>query len=311
LSLLEDSVVVAYEGKKIDEDLPEYGGVDTDIGGEGIRVAEPFDSGPYLFRSYDHWGSNERSIVERNPGVAHCLPIWQVARATTAAPFYFDPIDIQNRKYGDGGFGKNNPVIELFSEVKTMHGHNADTVSMILSVGTGTGGFKIKQYRSGTVGKYMGYLKAVKQIASASEDQHQIMLQTKPSKLEYHRLNVKASSGLAKMKLDEWKGKDGIKTLDKMKRLTNEYLEDTDVKKEIEEIADVLVHARRQRAEPARNPRWELFATGVQYRCTYKECWKSQKLRTSSDNLKRHLVYAHEVGEEELKKLIEKGKCYF
>ena len=52
---------------------------------------------PYIFRSYDH--TLESSIdspfvnagLARNLGPANDIPIWQVARATTAAPMSVNP----------------------------------------------------------------------------------------------------------------------------------------------------------------------------------------------------------------------------
>ena len=42
--------------------------------------------------------------------------IWQVARATSAAPTFFVPIEIGDVLYGDGGTGWNNPTKEAISE---------------------------------------------------------------------------------------------------------------------------------------------------------------------------------------------------
>lgn len=315
-----NSVVVTYEQKKISDSL-EYGDIEGDLG--ATDVVEPLYTGPYLFRSYDHWGSPwDRNVVERNPGVAHSIPIWQVARATTAAPFYFDPIDIQNRRYGDGGFGTNNPVCELYMEVKAMHGNDPSAIAMVLSIGTGTAGAQIKRYNSGTINKWIGYLTAAKQLASSSEDEHTRMRGFKPRHLHYFRLNVPASTGLGKMKLDEWKAKGGIKrrktnkTLEKIRQLTNDYLEDPEVQDEIRQIATILVNHRRQRAgeTPGSSRRWELYATGVQYRCTYSDCWKSQKLRSCAEDLREHLKREHgfrNAPADELEQMVEKGKCHF
>ena len=89
--------------------------------GQTVEDAGPMDlEAPYLFRSYDHHPhvpkeGEARSWVERNPGYSQRIPIWQVARATSAAPTYFDSITIENRKYGDGGFGGFFLVCGFFS----------------------------------------------------------------------------------------------------------------------------------------------------------------------------------------------------
>ena len=108
------TAVFAY-ASKISDIVSEYS--------SGVSERKTVDvegSAPYMFRSYDHFGSEPPSYNERNPGVAHSIPIWEVARATTAAPTYFEPIKISNRKFGDGGFGTNNPAEEMFWEVVHM-----------------------------------------------------------------------------------------------------------------------------------------------------------------------------------------------
>lgn len=72
---------------------------------------------PYLFRSYANTHQNVYVDHDRNPSPAHDIPIWQVARATCAAPAYFKPAMIDGQEYLDGGFGTNNPCAEIFYEV--------------------------------------------------------------------------------------------------------------------------------------------------------------------------------------------------
>ncbi len=69
--------------------------------------------------------------------------IWQVARATSAAPTYFEPCKIRiNDENGadyytliDGGVYANNPAMCAFAEAKTMFEKTADIV--LVSLGTG------------------------------------------------------------------------------------------------------------------------------------------------------------------------------
>lgn len=98
---------------------------------------------PYLFRTYKNiHGSADPSSRELRPdknlGLAHHIPIWQVARATTAAPTYFQPVIIDGVEYTGAGFGMNNAPAEaeIYNEVINMNGNTSD--SIILSVGSGT-----------------------------------------------------------------------------------------------------------------------------------------------------------------------------
>ena len=78
----------------------------------------------YVLRSYRHPKPNTSSLIERNPGKNDNYPISQVARATTAAPFYFKAAKVgkgdQALELIDGGFGANNPSEEAYDEVKQM-----------------------------------------------------------------------------------------------------------------------------------------------------------------------------------------------
>src|SRR5947207_3996094 len=61
--------------------------------------------------------------------------IWEAARATSAAPTFFDPIVINGIKYGDGGTGWNNPTAEAVAEAYRIW--PARRIGCLLSIGTG------------------------------------------------------------------------------------------------------------------------------------------------------------------------------
>ena len=253
-----------------------------------------------------------------------------MARATTAAPTYFDPIPIQNNTFGDGGLGSNNPVLEIFREVATMHGDNGCVVDLMVSIGTGEADF-VKLHSSGPK-KISSYLNATKALATDSAEQHKAMEGLLRigglDSVQYHRFNLPREQGLKNMKLDEWKTagklrptKQGLKrrkesTLDKIKRLTRDYYTRDDVQEEIRKVAQRLVNHRRARCSDKR--KWELWATGIRYRCTEKRCDKSQKLRPSRDDLEFHIRKVHpetvhgktpEHQRMELERMIGRGVC--
>ncbi len=61
--------------------------------------------------------------------------IWEAARATSAAPTFFEPITINGVKYGDGGTGWNNPTAEAIAEAhRKWPGRR---IGCLLSLGTG------------------------------------------------------------------------------------------------------------------------------------------------------------------------------
>lgn len=174
------------------------------------RDSEPQQ--PYLFRTYKNLKTAPNSAV-RNPGPAHDIPILEVARATSAAPAYFKEVTIDHRKYLDGGFGANNPCLEIFREVRSLNNYNNTCLGSVISIGTGRNkesrmkcenGFK--KVLSVGLGKFIHYENFARKWASDSEVPHSNMLdhhRSPEQSFEYVRLNVE--EGLARMKLDEWK----------------------------------------------------------------------------------------------------------
>ena len=169
---------------------------------------------PYLFRTYANLHKSDdldARQFDRNPGQAHDIPIWQVARATSAAPTYFKPVVIDGLEYIDGGFGANNPCAEIYDEVKRMNNHYEKCVYLILSIGTGKNK-KLNRFQGHGIGRYWNYLNFARKWATDSEKTHDQMIRDKrnsPFKFHYYRLNVEEGLGL--MKLDEWRARGPLK----------------------------------------------------------------------------------------------------
>lgn len=72
-----------------------------------------------------------------NTSTAYAFPaqIWEVARATSAAPTLFEPIKIKGVTYGDGGTGWNNPAAEAIAEAHKIWPNRP--IGCLLSIGTG------------------------------------------------------------------------------------------------------------------------------------------------------------------------------
>ena len=162
---------------------------------------------PYLFRTYKHLhksapGSKDKCF-ERNPDLAHDIPIWKVARATSAAPSYFEPAKIDGLAYLDGGFGANNPGHEVYREVRRMNNNSANAIGLLLSIGTGVNDTSGRIIDGIGLPRYLNYLKFMKKCATDAEKTHEHLLELIDSRFPYFRLNVR--EGIGAMKLDEWK----------------------------------------------------------------------------------------------------------
>lgn len=167
---------------------------------------------PYLFRTYKNLRQSDTAQerkTDRNPGPAHDIPIWQVARATSAAPTYFKPANVQGLKYLDGGFGANNPCAEIFEEVRKLNNHTPTCANIILSIGTGRDK-DWSRFSSSGPSRFLNYLNVARKWASESDETHERMITwTSQFPLKYFRLSVE--DGLGPMKLDAWHARGPIR----------------------------------------------------------------------------------------------------
>ena len=178
--------------------------------------------------------------------------IWQVARATSAAPTYFLPIDINGIRYGDGRIGWNNPTMEAISEANSVWpGH---PIACVVSVGTGLEDAiqlatesKVASI-SGVLGQLFRNLTPAaafelavaeycKSCVTSCERTHgQVVSNLSKFGIDgpwqYIRLNV--PQGMAKIGLQEWK------KFHKIAALTEDYMEDMGVRELKRQVAKRL-----------------------------------------------------------------------
>ncbi|KAF2745973.1 FabD/lysophospholipase-like protein [Sporormia fimetaria CBS 119925] len=213
----------------------------------------------YLLRTYDHVYDPHIAPVWVTPynTKADDIGIWQAARATTAAPFYFKPLKVSfgdlkgDITFKDGGIRENNPSYTVYSENASLKGDEFEP-SILLSVGAGY------ENRNAFYGVWPG---------------------------PFGRLNV--STGLTKMRLDTWESGfleanetdrppikyRGGKTLNKIRIATEAYLDQEEVdkisyqhvptKELLKQAAEKLVRLRRARE-------FEAITEGGEKR----ECWE-------------------------------------
>lgn len=253
----------------------------------------------YLLRSYPHY-YNENTpnwITPYNQG-ADPLAIWQVTRATSAAPFYFEllqaVVDGDIKIFKDGGIKENNPSGASFNEFVSIYEDKKENPALLLSVGTGRADQSQDGFAAAWPGPW-GHIPLVKKLFSKlekfsvlpsllikyteSEKQHQTMVGfARGEHTWYKRLNV--DKGLESMPLDHWvKGpykspgdasaetRAGGETLNKMEAATATYLgrgydPDMDTYAPpatmLAQAAEKLVRQRRARARQG-GVRWTTF----------------------------------------------------
>ena len=265
--------------------------------------------------------------IVRNYGDADGLPIWQVARATSAAPKYFAPIKIRKGNgsevvtFKDGGFGSNNPSPEACRDIIYKHGGLTKNIGPFVSIGTGTdvplAMFDGKGGIMGNVRNTIANVKTVFKLPSRTLKAHEYMLSLSYSdnelKFPYHRFE--GGKRLGKVDLGEWKGHKwtsitlrdktpGAKTLLEIEAAVALYLKRPEVERELEEVARILVDRRRLRTRNA--SKWDRYASFSYYECAVKGCEKQHS--NTLDDFKEHVrtTHHHKVDDQVLDNWIKK-----
>ena len=133
-----------------------------------------------------------------DPYHSNQVSAWIAARATSAAPSYFRPLEFWESKFSDGGVGMNNPSFECWLQAKKMLG--AVNPKTFISIGCGQYVGENLEQRFffsylGTGGKVLDDAMELAQKAATDVSQvhrHLQQLFSNPQdKKAYHRLDVK------------------------------------------------------------------------------------------------------------------------
>ncbi|KAG5758689.1 hypothetical protein H9Q72_013178 [Fusarium xylarioides] len=266
--------------------------------------------------------------IPSNAGPAHRSAIWKVARATTAAPGYFEAIKLMGMKFIDGGVVANNPSLIALREIHNLH----DQVpALFVSIGTGLkDSSDARNNTNGATKNANGGSRMFKKTATTDDVRHKQGLK-KYREIGKHlknriidcegsngtegwrdwcraigmrehlyRLNVKGD--LHTVSLDEWRPSNtGEGTLSFIEAETDKYLAERSVINYINSIAEKAVEIRRERAA---TEHWERFAVDVTYTCP--DC-QTRKYDTRAQ-LREHLQQGIEHRENQVpdKGMLEK-----
>ena len=242
-------------------------------------------------------------------GPADNFEIWEVARAATAAPYYFDPIKIQIQGrseviiFEDGGLGETtNPTLYGIRDIKKQEG--ADAVGIVVSVGTARG--ELGRQKDLILGRAKHKLKTIIWNSSDPESVHTTIKgdQDHYPNMEYWRLNPSARGDgqLLNMPLDEWVPKQsrkkdqpsGSATINEIKNAFNKWASQTSVHDDLMVCAERLVEQRRLRTLD--DVQWEQFSMAMDYRCCQRGCPKKSRAFTNLQDFEEHLKKIHKLG---------------
>ena len=227
---------------------------------------------PYLFCSYKHNSDGED------------LGIWDVARATSAAPFHFKPVTLGSALYYDVTKVIDSSTLYVLNAVEHAEGW-PNTIGTLLNVDLRSPEAERRHKRRGSMA-----------LRLQEPSHHDIIhgnLQDRSERgsFEYHRLDP--LEHLNASRSDKVSSKSNHKkAVEETQGTIADYLAQDHVKAHLRQIADDLVKVRLQRA---RTMKWERFATGVIYRCPVKGCHQSSLRFENRRDLLDHLRRVHDT----------------
>lgn len=168
------------------------------------------DTLPTLFRTYD-----------TSATFAACK-VWEVARATTAATSFFEPIRIggDEIEFIDSSFRYNNPCDILIDEGQRQFPERSQM--RILSIGTGLGDVVTIE------GNMFDIMEPLKEMAASSRKVAAILKNRFKDDGQYYRFNV--DRGLQDITLSDWEKHSEISTHTRNYLAENETLIDSFVR---------------------------------------------------------------------------------
>lgn len=183
-------------------------------------------STPVLFRSYP--SKRDSSSLYRE------AKIWEAARATSAAPTFFDPIRIGStaRIFGDGGTGANNPIDEMWKEaIDICEGEPLiDNLGCVVSIGTGVP--NLKRFGSSVKDVAESIIRIATQTEETANNFHHAHPELNSGQQRYFRFNT--PRGLGEIDLDE------ASEVGMIEDMTIHYLKDENTYKQVQICAKAI-----------------------------------------------------------------------
>lgn len=253
-------------------------------------------------RSQANQPQRTQQVRHINYGNAQNFEIWQVARAATAAPFYFDPLQIGDQLFEDGAIGPaNNPTQEGMLDIEETSG--AESVGIVVSIGTAR---LDKRGRKST----KSMLKRIVNEGTNPDIIHyDILGQSKQPRLKgmsYYRMNPVGSDFRLDIEFDEWsprtsrfrsRDESGSSTLKKIEDSFYRWTHKHWVASDFKDCATRLVECRRARTGDG--AKWERYATGAKFTCPFQGC-EQRELFFHRGEFEDHMSQEHSVSGEKL-----------
>ncbi|KAJ9611425.1 hypothetical protein H2200_004609 [Cladophialophora chaetospira] len=189
------------------------------------------------------------------------LEMRHAARATSAAPSYFQEMTIEERYFVDGGYGQtNNPSWE--SKVHYHRNHDVTRGRQLVMINVGTGSIPTyanvdrlqtrpwwTRFVPAGLLKALGLVADLVQMATDSEqpaERLRYISEETPTQLFFKRFS--ADTGIHKIQLDDWKAVEDTDGVGVIEERTKAYLNDplvlSDLKQAAQKLAEVYCRRR-------------------------------------------------------------------
>lgn len=282
-----------------------------------VVASKDGDQSTYIFRSYDHTDGDIMTI--KNPGPADEHAIWMVARATSAAPTYFDPIEIDGELYSDGGMGYNNPVTLVLDEVLSKSSTvgpclMTKVLDLLLSIGTGQKPSKKSKVerKLPLVKRLVSKLHLVSvlnrlKIEATDVDKDHSAIQRTAVQTEFKGyFRWTGGETVGGLDLDEWlQERIGKKPATKkfIEDAIDHYMDDSEIKSQLKSAAQIMVDRRRARYQDPDRHKYKRFRGkyGRFTHCNLLHCSSCDHGTTwmeTEEALVQHAVQYHNIPEE-------------
>ena len=207
---------------------------------------------PCIITSYDIRNGKPHFFKQhKSENGIYNFNIKDVARATSAAPTYFETARIKNElgtpyPLIDGGVFVNNPALVAYSEVRSMNFSGIEHLPtakdmMIVSIGTGSVSKKYEYKKAKNWGA-VGWIKPIIEIMMSANSQtvHYHLMRifetlNDSDKKDYHRLEPKIVN--ADTEMDNAR----VENLQKLKEDGLSYISEANIDKELNDIVQKLI----------------------------------------------------------------------
>lgn len=201
--------------------------------------------------------------------------------------------------FKNGGFGSNNPSEEACYDIIHKHGGASRNIGPFISIRTGSIPLKMFPERKGGfqhLRNTMANWKTAMQLPARTANAHESMIKISNfdgiEHFPYYRFG--GGERLGKVGLAEWEShrrdnRPGGKTLAEIEDATSSYLRDSDVQRDLNAVAKILVERRRLRTRDM--SKWDRSASYSYYQCDLGRC--GDEMINTAQEFKEHIRKEH------------------